>query len=348
MKTGFLVLAVLVCGVVAGVMAEPQDVFAQTSSGSTFDRTLETLRQSVARLVKENQTINANNAAARLKIKALQGDLRTLQAEADRLEVKRTAEAQKAQNPSGGVDALKAQVAQVDGVLKQARDNTAAELAQFKGLEKEEAALQQKADALSAEIASMNSLGASSEAAAKELASLKTEQESLQKQLVLVVDRVEAAKSKWQAVNAEVTAGPEQLETLRSEYDALVKAVPQTEAELTKMGVQLTDTQADLDKLRSEDYSDTRAGRLESELKDMAERNRKLEAEIQTTAKTTEERSKRLAEDQEKLRKEYAAKQEELSLRHADLKVELDALRKQMVDLDKKKSMLEAAVYPAP
>ena len=347
MKTRSFVVAAVICTAGVLIMTGASWAEVQTDPGIAFDRTLETLRQSVAGLVKENQAINAENIATRVKIKALQEGLRSLQAESQRLEVKKAAEVQKTQNRSSGVDVFKAQAAAADVVVKQVRDEVEVERAALKDFENEESALQQKADALSADIAAMNVPGSSSEEVKKELVSLKTEQNVLQQQLSDVLLKVQDAKQQWQQANAVVSVGPVQLDALKTERDTLVKALPQVEADLAGLGARLSEMQGVLDRLHSEDYSDTRAGRLDSEVKDMAERNRKLESEILTTTKTQEEKLKRFKEDQEKMRKQCQDQQEQLSKRNADLKVELDTLRKQMVDLDKKKSALEGLIYPA-
>ena len=165
----FFIRVVIVCAMVFGVMGV-RSVLAQTSSAASFDHTLETLRQSVVRLVKENEQINAGNLLSRSKIKSLQEELRSLEAEAARVEAKKAAEIQKVQSHSGGVAALKAQVAEVDGALKQVRDDLTAEQVQFKALENEERDLQQKADVLRADVAAMNKPGSSSEKARDEVA----------------------------------------------------------------------------------------------------------------------------------------------------------------------------------
>ncbi len=347
MKMRFCVRTILASSIGAFIMVSGQSVLAQSGSVATFDRTLETLRQSVAGLVKENQAINAENIAMRARIKGAQEALRSLQAEAQRLEVKKAAEMQRNQNHSGGVDALKAQVAQVDGTLNQARSEFSAEREKFQALQQEQSVLEQKADALSAEISAMSMPGASSNAVRKDLDALKAQQGVLQRQLLDAVNKVQQAKLRWQDANAVVTTGPEQLAALKVERDALAKTLPQSEADLTKLSNQVAEMQSAVDRLRAEDYSDIRAGRLDSEVKDMAERNRKLEVEILALTKAGEEKLKRFEDDKEKIRKQYEAKQEDLSGRNAALKSELNSLRKQMVDLDKKKAVLEASIYPA-
>lgn len=342
----FFVRMALGCCVLALLVSAAWPAAAQMTTGMTFDRTLETLRQSVASLLKENEAIGSRNASMRAKIRGLQADLSSLQAEAGRLEAKKEAQLHKAQGRTGGVDALKEQVARVDGILKQTRDEVAAQRDRYKALEDEEILLKQKADALHADMASMRAPGASSEAVGMDIAALREEQSSLKRQLSGVTDRVEAAKRRWQDAHDTVTAGPQQIEAFRAERDKLVKALPEAESELLRMDARLADIKADLEKLRSEDYSDTRAGRLESELKDMVERDRNLEVEIQSIIKTREERSRRSQEDREKARREYEARKAELDKRNRELRDELDSLRKQMVDLDKKKIDLEAVIYP--
>ena len=338
------VRASFVCGAGMLMIMAAGPVSAQMTSVTTFDRTLETLRGSVAGLLKENAKINTENLAARARIKALREDLRSLQAETRRLEDKEAAELQRIQKRSGGVEALKLQVTETDAALKRARDEGAAEQAKFNALENEEKALRQKADTLSGDITLMDGSGVVRNGAV----ALKAEQEELQKGLSNVVNRVQEAKRQWQDINAVVTSGPQQLEALKAENNTLLKAVSQAEAELAKTNAQLVDVQAAFDKMRSEDYGDTRSGRLDSEVKEMMERNRKLESEILAITKVREEELKHLEADQEKMGGQYQAKYEELLQHHVDLKSELDSLRKQMVDLDKKRTGLESVVYPTP
>jgi chromosome segregation ATPase len=343
----FFVRASFICGAGILMIMIASPVSAQRASVAVFDRTLETLRQSVARLLKENAQINTANLGARARIKVLREDLRSLEAEARHLEEKEAAERQRVQSRNGGVEALKLQVAEADGVLKRTRDEVLAEQAKFNALENEEKILRQKADALGADVALMSRSRANADKEGNSFDALKTEQETLQKKLADVVNRVEEAKRRWQDINAVVTKGPEQLEVLKVENDKLVKAVSQAEADLTRINAQLADVQAAFDKMRADDYGDTRAGRLDSEVKEMTERNRNLESEILTITETREEALKRSQADQEKFGSQYQAKYEELLQHNVDLKFELDSLRKQMVDMDKKKAELEAVVYPA-
>lgn len=343
----FCVRAVLVCGIGMLMMVTAQSAGAQGKSASTFDRTLERLRQSVAGLVKENQGINDQNTEARARIKALQQELRSLQTEAMHLEGKRNAQVQRTQNRSGGVEALKAQVEKADGALKQVRDEAAAEEARLKELEDEETGLKKKADGLSADIAAMAASGSSSKEAEQSLLALKAEKNALEKQLFAVMKRTGDAKRQWQDAHAMATTGPQQMDTLKAEHEMLVKAVSQTESDLTVINARLLEAKAALEKLNAEDYSEMHAGRLESEIKDMAVRNNKLESQIVMITKTREEKIKRFEEEQERSRQEYQAKEEELLKRNADLKAELASLRQQMVDLDKKKSSLESELYSA-
>jgi chromosome segregation ATPase len=319
---------------------------AEQSSLATFDRTLETLRQSVVRLLKENAQINTDNVAARSRIKLLREEIRSLEAETQRLEERSSAEDQKMRARSGGAEGLKQQLAQADGALKRARDDVSAEQDRLSALEDEEKTLRLKIEASSAELARLGANNANSTAASQGLDALRAEQEDLKKQLSEVVNRVEEAKQRWQDINAVVTKGPEQVEVLKAENTRLVNAMSEVEGSLVSGNAQLADLQAAFDKIRAEDHSDIRLGRLDSEVKDMAERNRKLESEVLTITRTKEETLKRLQADQEKLDKHYRAQYEELLQRNVDLKAELDSLRKQMVEMDKKKAGLEALVYP--
>jgi len=349
MKINCFVRAVIACGVGILMMAGAQSAVAQRASVTAFDRTLETLRESVSSLLKENTKINSENLAARARIKALRADLRSLEAETKRLDEKEAAERKKIQTRSGGVEALKLQIVEADEALKRIRDEVAAEQSKFNDLEKEEQVIRQKADALSGDVAVMNRAGANSEMTDNTSVSLKQEQAELQKELVGVMNKVQEAKRQWQDINAVVTAGPQQLETLDRENATLVKAVAETEAELTRINAQLADAQAAFDKMSSKEADDSaRSGRLNAEVREMTERNRNLESEILKITQSREQELKRLQADQGRSGEQYQARYEELLQRNVDLKFEVDALRKQMVDMDKKKAGLEAAVYPTP
>ncbi len=350
MKTGYFIRAGLGCLAAlaaSGFSLSEAGQFSQQSTGtvSTFDRTLEVLRESVASLVQENKSLNEQNLGMRARINAVGEEIRSLEAESARIQVKKSAEIERARRRTGGVEAIKDQVGRMDGALKQVRSDIAAQQAALSALEDQERTLGQKSDALNAAI---NISGSGSAAWGQEFAALQAERDSLQKDFYDVANRVQQAKKQWQDIHTAVTAGPEQAEALKSENQMLVASISRIDGDMARVGAQLAAAQAGLDKLLAEDLTDVRAARLESEVKDMADRNRRLEAEIVVLENGRDEKLARLEKERQVAREQYAARKEDLLVRNMQLRVDLDDLCKQMVVLDKKKAALEADVYPAP
>ena len=329
--------------VVAGLLVAAP-VFAQEKAVGTFDTTLETLRQSVADLAKTNQALNVRNAEMRSQIKVLNNEVRSLETDARRLEVKKAAQLEKAQQRTKGPDALKARLGQADEELKKLVDESALIKEKIDPVEAEERVLQQKADALNADIAALSAPGGSA-SWNKDIAQAQAVRDQLQLQLDDVLKRVQDQKRAWQEMNTLVSTGPQQVDVLKAEQEALGKAVPQAEADLARINAQLTEAQAALEKLTAEDYSDVRVARMESEVKDLGERNRKMETDTFTAQKMRDEKLRRSAQEKEARIQQYETSKAELSRRNTDLRNELDQLRKQMVALDKKKSLIEQGVF---
>ncbi len=322
-------------------------VLAQnTLQGATFDTTLETLRQSVARVARENQEINARNLAMRAKIKLLNERLRSLQAESSRLEAKRSDMMIKVGRSSGGIDAMKEQLARTEEELHGVRRDKDVQYAQFKSLQDEERLAQEKIVALNEDIMAIRGGGPGAAPVRQDILQARQDQASLQAQLQEAVRNLQAATKEWQDLDTLVTTGPQQLAVLKNDHERLQKALAQAEADLARDNARLPEAQAEFDKILLEDYSAARAQGLESDVKDMAERNQKLEEEIAAIQKSRGEGQARQSLQREHMRKELEAKHDEFFQRNKALRQQLDELRREMVDLDKKKAALEAGIYP--
>ena len=314
---------------------------------NTFDYTLETLRQSVSSLMKENQDINAKNIAMRAQINQLSDELKTLQVAGSRLEIKKAAQLQKGKERMSGVDAVKTQLAHMEDAQKGVDQEIIKENDRIKVLENEDRLLQQKVDDLSTQISESAAAGNVSEEWRKDVEAAKLQRDNSQKSLYEVAGRLEESKKAWQDINLMLTTGPQQLEVLKAEQAKLEKALPDAEKDFAKVKADLTEAQAALDKLKAEDYSEARVQRLDADVKAMGEDNRKLEADIFSAQKISEEQMRRFNENQETMRVEYESKFQSASIHNQELRKELHDLREEMVALDKKKSELEALIYPA-
>ncbi|GEM_PF-3786659 len=339
MRTCFLwSIGMLLC--LGGVGAAQE----QSVGPAAFDYTLDKLNQSMADLSRENETINDQNKVLRASNKVLTGQLTALQAEGRRLEEKKAALAARQRRGAAG-GALKAQLARMDQELKKIGDASADVDTQMRAVEQEESSLRQQADALESDLAGTGSDGVLSYDWQQSVTALQAQRDKLQKDLDAVCDQFQTARNKWVDLDTSIRKGPEQWEGVKAEQALLLKEAAAVEAELPRIKAQLAATQAELDRLGTEDHSDLRVARIESEVKSLAERNRAVDIEALTLQKAREEKIKRLQEARASAQVQYQGKINELSTRNAALRQELDGLRKQMVSLDKKKSVLEASAY---
>ncbi|MBF0330699.1 MAG: hypothetical protein HQL17_02090 [Candidatus Omnitrophica bacterium] len=332
---------ILLLSLLAGVVSSPR-VFAQSDIPATFDYTLETLRQSVSNLSQENQALNAQNLAMRNKVKAAEVSLSSLQDESKRLQVKRTTLLERERRKAGNVDVLKEELARLDDVLKKTRDSVGLEEVQIMSVETEVQALQQKLTASNAQGSGSDEVLPPFRA---EMDSAKAAHEEAKKEFFDVANKLQEAKRQWEELNAAVTTGPKQLDALRAEQEALKQSVAGLEVEVTSLKAKNVEAKAVWDAFKAEDHSDLRFGRLESEFKELSERNRKVEVDLFAMQKTQDEKLKRMQEQRDAKRQVFQSKMSELSAKNQQLRQDLKALRQQMVTLDKKKAQLEGGIF---
>ncbi len=322
-------------------------VLAQDSrQGVAFDATLETLRQSVARVAQENQQINARNLEMRAKIKVLNDRWRVLQTDSARLETKRSDLMVKAGRRTGGVEAMKEKLAKTEGYLQEARKSRVAQEAQLKILQAEEKLIQERVAALNEDIASARKALSGGGAARADILVSRQDKESLEAKLREAARDLQAATKELQDLETLVTTGPQQVDVLKNDHERLKKAVAQAETDLAVGNAKLPEAEAELVRLSQEDFSEPRAQRLEADVKDMADRNQRLEAEVIAIMKSREKSKEGQQSRREALRLECQAKYDEVFKRNNDLRQQFDALRREMVELDKKKAALEAGIFP--
>ncbi|MFH0753323.1 MAG: hypothetical protein V2A70_02010 [Candidatus Omnitrophota bacterium] len=322
-------------------------VDAQSDIPSTFDYTLETLRQSVLRLSKENETLAAGNTAMHGKIKALEGDLRSLEEESRRLNDKRAAQLEKERRRPGNADLLKENMVRSGEALKVLAKNTADEEAQLKKSEIEMQGLQQQLDSFKADMVVLDNPEVVSKPFRTQMILAQQARESARKEFYDVANQLQDTKKRWQEANAVVLMKPKQIEAVKLDEEGLKKTVAGLETDLAALKTRLTQAQATSEAFKVEDCSDLRFGRLESELKDVTDRNRKAEIDLLGMQKIQDEKLKRRQEERDSKRKKLQATMDELGMRNQQLRKDLSALRQQMVTLDKKKAKLEGDIYTA-
>ncbi len=320
--------------------------FAEVKSPdpAAFDYTLQRLHQSVAELSKENQELKARNTGVRVKVGALTAKLTAMQEDVYQLKKRKAVQTVSPKGVSA-LDSLKAQVIRLNQELTRIGQESVAVDAQMKLVEEAERAYGQKISKLEADIKEVPSDGALSVEWQKAVTDLQVERDKLRQEAHEATVRYNAAKTQWVNLDAAITHEPKQFQTIRAEQESIAREAAAIEAELPKLKANMAEAQADVQHLDLEDNSDLKVGRMESEIKAITERNRSLELELLTLQKVKDGEFKRVQDERSALEVKYKGEIDALTVRNTALRQELDGLRKAMVALDKKKSVLESDAY---
>lgn len=320
--------------------------FAEVKSPdpAAFDYTLQKLHQSVAELSKENQELKARNTGVRVKVGALTAKLTAMQEDVYQLK-KRKAVQTVSPKGGGGLDSLKAQIVRLNQELTRIGQESVAVDAQMKLVEEAERVYGQKISRLEAENKAAPADGVLLAEWQKALADLQAERDRLRQEAQEATARYNTAKTQWVDLDAAITHEPEQFESIRAEQESVTRETAAIEAELPKLKASMAEAQAEVQRLDLEDNSELKVGRMESEIKAITERSRSLELELLTRQKVKDGEFKRVQDERAALEVKYKGEIDALTVRNTALRQELDALRKAMVALDKKKSALELDAY---
>lgn len=318
-------------------LAESGSVDAGSTAQGRLDDTLNSLKDSVARLTEENKRLTSDNTQAGLKLSALGGELKLERAQGVKLDAQIQALEPRYQIKMAELSSLEARsqqtVADLDGLKGQ---RIAAEDA-LKVKEVEDLALAARVDTLSRELPDIRAGLAPGEDHSAELEALRALQQAAQKDDDTCTAELDRVRGEWKELAVSINAGPGQLEVLAKDQ-AVIKSdmarrSEEVEALRQKLAVEVKASEEVLATISSE-----AAAKTGQEIQDLDARASQLEQEASEVEKAA--RMIRTPAMDAKLKKDEA-RFKELLARNRDLSMGLKNLQRSMVSMDKKKSALE-------
>lgn len=340
--TRLLVLLVVALGfssrVSAQTPARAADAAVAGAQGS-LEYTLDTLKDSVARLSGENRKLSSAIDQAGLKLRAMPDELAREQAQGEKTGMQIQSLEPRYQKKMAERAALERQleqgVAEIEGIKRQ---QLAVEGAiQAKNVE--DGALAAQAEALSRELKDIRTGLVPGEDHAAELEALRGQQQGAQKDLDAFTSELDRVRGEWRELAVSINAGPGQVDTLMKDQAALksdlVRRTQEVDVLRQRSAAALKETE-----VVSAKFSAEVLVQLEQEVKGLEMKAAGLEKEVAEADKAG--RSTRVSSaSQEAKRKRDEARFKELLARNRDLTMGLKNLQRSMVSMDKKKAQLE-------
>ncbi|MEI6438109.1 MAG: hypothetical protein WCO69_05110 [Candidatus Omnitrophota bacterium] len=331
-----MVAVLLLAGVARPLFA---DSLAEVSSAQDkLDYTLNTLKESVARLSDENKKLSAGNEQLKLKLAPMN----------DRLNQEQSREAKLvAQRDALDADYRKSLAARA--ALQGLFDQGAADLAGFnasrlaaedalKARDVENAALAARAEALTRELEDIRTGLVPGEDHTAELEALRVAQQSAQKDLEMFTAQLDRLRAEWKELAVFINAGPGQVDVLKQEQSTL-------QADIVRRTQEVEDLRQKAASAVKE--ADDVSARFSAEALALTERDvQLLEAKVLAAEQEAAEaektaRSGKVSPAQDAKLKKDETRFKDLMQRNKDLVMGLKNLQRSMVSMDKKKSALE-------
>jgi chromosome segregation ATPase len=313
------------------------------SAETSFDYTLTTLRESVDKLTGENQNLAAANAELRGRLQNLADELASLQRDEakvldqfEAVDVRYQKKKENLRSLGAPLARLRQESASIDEEFRKLSTEISAN-------EKSDQEISQAIDALEQDIQSLKT-GAYPALRGEE--ALLQQRDQLLRQSNANLASLQQAKQEWTGLQEGTDAGPERVEALRKVRDELAKLLEDKQLFTASLFQQAAKEETILEELK--DPGNARGAGialLEKELGPLNTRSQELGREQEKFQQADLERTSKSNGAVEKEKGQWEAKLAEGNERNKTLRADLDMLRKEMVDLDKKKVKLERALY---
>ena len=342
-KRSFEVLAVLFFWVSAAVPVAVSEQYG-VGTQSTLEYTMTTLKDNVVKLMAENKSLAATNDSLRAKIKVMREQIRALKNDEARLFAQMNTVDTHNQKRRESITGLQSSFADGVQVLAGLRNEQLVIEADLKSNDGEAGEFQNQVEALQKEIQGLTSIVDPAAGLGPRLAAVQSERSSLESELVESTNRVELLRKKWQGLSVAVSSGSGQAKAFEKDQSQLKQDLARKEAALKELGQQALDQEKLLERLSNEESATTLLAQRQGEVD-------ALDLELQTLqniAGALEEKIALLDKGEDRESPQRKKKEEflkDLSMRNMSLKSELSLTQQEMVKLDKKKSLLEKALY---
>lgn len=342
MRTVSLLFMTIVIAVSVAIAEEGDIRSAQTS----LDYTLSTLLRSVEKLSQENREIAAANDRLKPQLDSLQNELSSLQRDDDRILEQFSSLEDKYQKKMVGVESVARQIAllqeeasSLDVAMAEISSGIAAKEQSDEDLR---VAIEQREEDL------RGLMSGATPDVDSDAAQLAVERDRLREQARSGLLSLQRIRGEWLQLQEVVQGGPQHVGILKKDKDSLIAALETKKISCSKLDEKLKAQQKVVDSMASTNEI-TPAGiyALEQEIRDLKEKFNALNKDLAGAQKGEASKVREDSDATKNEQRQLEAKVVEASERNKSLKVEIDQLRRKMVDMDKKKILLEKAVYGA-
>jgi chromosome segregation ATPase len=311
---------------------------------SSLDSKMTTFKDSIVKLITENKSLAETNDGLRAKIKAIREQIRALKNDESRLRAQMNTVNTHYQKRRGSIDGLQTSLADDVQVLASMKNEQLMIEADLKSKESTADDFQNQVEALQKEIQGRTSVADPAAGLGPSQEALQTERASLEKELAESTSRVDLLKNEWQSLSVALSSGSGQAKAFEKDQSQLKQDLARKEDALKELRQQSLDQEQLLEKLSNEESATTLLAQRQGEID-------ALDLELQTLQNIVGALEEKIAllekgadrESPQRKRKEEFLK--DLSVRNMSLKSELSRTQQEMVKSDKKKSLLEKALY---
>jgi len=338
MQRGFFFF-VMCCVAAPGVaMGEGTDV---KSAQASLDYTLTTLRGSVEKLTQENQTIAATNEKLRAQLPSFQIELSNLQRDEAKLAEQFSALEGKYQKRTAGLRGVKEQVIRGQAESLFLDKEMAEVLKAIEAKEKVDADFRTAVEKKAEEIVILKTPTSGVE---EDAARLVQEKNRLQAEIEAKTVSLQQARDEWLELQGIIQGGTGRVAVLRKERDNFVRTIEAKKNSCARISEKLAKGQEGRDGVKALGNPENIAA-LEGELRKLDEEYRSVTRELSGLKKGESEKTKKGIDPIENERRKLEGQIAAATDRNSSLKLEVNRLRRQMVDLDKKKIQMERVIY---
>lgn len=334
---------VLACMLAVGLCGS---VPAQELPVSALDRTLQNLKEGVARLALDNSELTAANDRLRERLKLMNEGVEALRRNEVRvLEELKQLEAQESRRSGGGSGAEKRLKALEEQYSRLAEEQQALELS---------ASIKDKADrqtseSLEAVRQETESLRMSSEVADESVSGaddVRRQQQDLEAAAESAEASLQSARETLKELELIYASGPQGLDAARKISLKLSEQLAARQAEVVALEAEIAAEESALRQFKAgPEFNSAYRAEIEQSVNGYRQRITQLEQEQKRQSRQQAMKQRKMAAASSVEYRKQEARLRELERKNQDLRREMDRLRRLMVEQDRKKVSLEAQLY---
>ncbi|MBF0122129.1 MAG: hypothetical protein HQL21_01820 [Candidatus Omnitrophica bacterium] len=341
------VWTVLVCCAVLGVISP---AFAADMTGnlenaeSSLDRTLESLKDSVIKLLEDNKEIVRGSEELRGKIKMLKVELASIEGECVKKAAQlKSLEEKKAKRPSAS-RSQEDQLARAQEELERVKQEKIQIQQDLDRQAGDEEAIRRKMETLKEEVADLKNGGPKVSEIRPEMRAFRSERDRLLQEIQGASVRLGKAKEEWHQISIAAVSQPSSQE-LNKKREATKQEIVALKREIASLKDAASRQDTALSPFMAQGSTSQFLSDLEADLAVQEASVKALQKDMASLRQKTVVLSKKAEQEGSVNSKDLESKYNEAKVRNMRLRSDLDRLRREMIRLDKKKSIVEKDLY---